>query len=712
MSYSASTMGLPELRHSRSARCAASLRMRSARRKRMRPRSCAVVCGHAPELKAVLAAATARSTSFSSASGTSAMISSVAGLITGKSLPLRASTNLPLIYILYLRALAFDFAFFVAIALALLATEPPCWCQSKLKAYRAGLGHFAPAVHIKEKYGEADEKCRAAEHPGFVGQQRANLLCRKKCQHDAERSGDEAAAPCEKQRRLAIQPFARFRRIRGDFQQRGEHIQKRNELQHDCQRQQPQKCFLHARAKGIYQHQNHGYDALHDQRCVWRGKARMRLPQPAGHVRIQACHKRNARRTSEPRRADSGDGNTEHQREWRYDPIGADAAGHMTDGLHDSLQHVDVALADRDQQRQRRGDIHHAGKYSAPGYRARQSFLRVFDFVAHHGRQLQPHQSKTNYAKRIQHKPRIGGDAKIRRGDRGSKSRIHDQPQADQNRGSDSRADSAEIVDPLPDAEAHDIQNHQQRHEQERRNHCERGIFGQRLVAGAQHEHRDAHEIEHHRRHVHHVVGPVAPTGQETVEVAEYFLGPQINATFAGITMCQLDHGNSLRPEKKHERNQPKPNCDSAVRGDAGNHVEVEDRDDEERDEVPTAERTLQMNRFSCGCDWIGQRDSSSTSYNSRAKRSGGSRLARCVSRAAPRGRRTNAFVRDGCKPQWPALTAMCGSFCALARAGAISAKVAMWRSMSASVWATEMVHCSSHQYGWAMTPRLTMANQ
>src|SRR5271170_2804201 len=37
-------------------------------------------------------------------------------------------------YILYLRAAAFDFEYFAAIALALLATEPPCWCQSQLDA--------------------------------------------------------------------------------------------------------------------------------------------------------------------------------------------------------------------------------------------------------------------------------------------------------------------------------------------------------------------------------------------------------------------------------------------------------------------------------------------------------------------------------------------------------------------------------------------------
>ena len=112
---------------------------------------------------------------------------------------------------------------------------------------------------------------------------------------------------------------------------------------------------------------------------------------------------------------------------------------------------------------------------------------------------------------------------------------------------------------------------------------------------GPSNEHRDAHEIEHHGRHVQHVVGPVAPTGQETVEVAENFLGPQVNATFAGITMRQLDHGNSLRPEKEHEGNHPKPNGDSTIRGDARNHVQIEHRDDEERDEIPTAERTLQM---------------------------------------------------------------------------------------------------------------------
>src|SRR5580658_2957152 len=104
-----------------------------------------------------------------------------------------------------------------------------------------------------------------------------------------------------------------------------------------------------------------------------------------------------------------------------------------------------------------------------------------------------------------------------------------------------------------------------------------------------------AHEIQHHRGHVHHVVGPIAPARQESVELAENFLGPKIDATFSGIAMRQLDHSNSLRPEKKQKRNNPEPNRDAAVRSDARHHVEIENGYDKQRDEVPAPKRPLQM---------------------------------------------------------------------------------------------------------------------
>jgi hypothetical protein len=56
-------------------------------------------------------------------------------------------------------------------------------------------------------------------------------------------------------------------------------------------------------------------------------------------------------------------------------------------------------------------------------------------------------------------------------------------------------------------------------------------------MAWAEGKNRDADEVEHDRRHVEHVVGPVAPAGKKSVEVAEDFFGPEIDAAFAGIAM-------------------------------------------------------------------------------------------------------------------------------------------------------------------------------
>ncbi len=115
------------------------------------------------------------------------------------------------------------------------------------------------------------------------------------------------------------------------------------------------------------------------------------------------------------------------------------------------------------------------------------------------------------------------------------------------------------------------------------------------LVAGAESEDGDADEIEHHGRDVHHVVGPVAPAGEEAVEVAEDFFGPEVDAAFAGIAMGEFDDGDSLRPEKKNERNDPEPDGDAAVGGDRWDDVEIEDGDDEKEDEVPTTEDAAEM---------------------------------------------------------------------------------------------------------------------
>ena len=84
-----------------------------------------------------------------------------------------------------------------------------------------------------------------------------------------------------------------------------------------------------------------------------------------------------------------------------------------------------------------------------------------------------------------------------------------------------------------------------------RRGHGEDLVVRQSCVPRAQRKHRYADEVQHHRRHVQHVVGPVAPAGEKSVEVAEDFLGPQINAAFPGIAVRQFDDGDALRPEEE-----------------------------------------------------------------------------------------------------------------------------------------------------------------
>ena len=126
-------------------------------------------------------------------------------------------------------------------------------------------------------------------------------------------------------------------------------------------------------------------------------------------------------------------------------------------------------------------------------------------------------------------------------------------------------------------------------------------------MAGTEHVDRHADEIEHHGRHIEHVVGPVAPAGEESVEVAEDFFGPEIDSTFAGIAVGKLDDGNALRPEEKKKGDDPEPDGDAAIGGDGGDDVEVEDGDYEKEDEIAASEGADQV-RLNCGLGGGGQR--------------------------------------------------------------------------------------------------------
>ena len=77
------------------------------------------------------------------------------------------------------------------------------------------------------------------------------------------------------------------------------------------------------------------------------------------------------------------------------------------------------------------------------------------------------------------------------------------------------------------------------------------------------------------------------------MEVSENFLRPEINSTFAGITMRQLDHRDPLRPEEQQQRNDPQPDGNSAVGGNRRNDVQIEDRYYEEQHQIAAPESAI-----------------------------------------------------------------------------------------------------------------------
>ena len=72
--------------------------------------------------------------------------------------------------------------------------------------------------------------------------------------------------------------------------------------------------------------------------------------------------------------------------------------------------------------------------------------------------------------------------------------------------------------------------------------------------------------------------------------------------------MRKLNHRNSLRPEKKHEAEDPKPDGHATIRRNARYNIQVEYGDDEQRNQVPAPERSLQMRGLALGANFFWQK--------------------------------------------------------------------------------------------------------
>src|SRR5262249_53452124 len=107
------------------------------------------------------------------------------------------------------------------------------------------------AVNKKEKRRGSYKEDGATHHPRFIGSERRNLLCRKKGQADAERRGEQATESGNDKCLFAVAHSLKVL-TESNFEQRAEHVKKRNELQDDGERQHALKGFLDAGADEIH----------------------------------------------------------------------------------------------------------------------------------------------------------------------------------------------------------------------------------------------------------------------------------------------------------------------------------------------------------------------------------------------------------------------------------------------------------------------------
>ena len=85
------------------------------------------------------------------------------------------------------------------------------------------------------------------------------------------------------------------------------------------------------------------------------------------------------------------------------------------------------------------------------------------------------------------------------------------------------------------------------------------------------------------------------------MEVTEDFFGPQVDAAFTGVAMGQFNDGDALRPEKEKQRDEPEPDGNAAIGGNARNDIQVEDGNDKQQHQVPASEDALKVRLVGIG---------------------------------------------------------------------------------------------------------------
>ncbi len=169
---------------------------------------------------------------------------------------------------------------------------------------------------------------------------------------------------------------------------------------------------------------------------------------------------------------------------------------------------------------------------------------------------------------------------------------VGDGGDADQDGDGQPCGDGADVVQPLADREADEIQERAERKPQQREDKKISSIFGKRLPARRPNEQRVARSKVKDCGIVGKIAGPIRPAGNESRKFAERTLAPDIKAAFLRVARRKFHHGKCEWKIKRTPCDQPDYDRACADGCRSSDPAQTDTRDDVEEHEIAKTHRT------------------------------------------------------------------------------------------------------------------------
>src|SRR5271170_536538 len=240
------------------------------------------------------------------------------------------------------------------------------------------------------------------------------------------------------------------------------------------------------------------------------------------------------------------------------------ARSHEVDALQDSGEDADLILGHGDEHCEGSAEIDGSGGEATPEDGEGQVLTRLLDLVAHDRRQVEADQAVTDSAKRADQPPVGKALVELREVKCAAVMRGSDVGEENDQSAAGDGARAAEVVDPLAEREAADVEQHEEDDDADGDASGEEVAVFEPLDARAADVEADSDAGEDDGGEIEDVREPVTPAGEEAVLFAEAALGPEVDAALAGPFLREFGDRRALRPEKATEGDDPEPDGDGA----------------------------------------------------------------------------------------------------------------------------------------------------